>query len=154
MRIKTLLYEALNVPMRALLRSPFHGVASRNLCILSYSGRKSGRRYATPLSYVREPGRVLLLSSRDTRWWTSFTPGPGVPAAVEVLAGGERLRGRARTIQHDRERLRGAARRFLTALPRDAVVYGVGLDAERRPEESELERALERLVLVEVELES
>ncbi|MFO0690216.1 MAG: nitroreductase/quinone reductase family protein [Myxococcota bacterium] len=153
MRLQTLLYEALNVPMRALLRSPFHGIASRNLCILSYAGRKSGRRYATPLSYVREDGRVLLLSSRDTRWWTSFTPGPGVPAPVEVLAGGERLRGRARTIQHDRERLREGVRRFLTALPRDAVVYGVGLDGARRPKETEIERALDRLVMVEIELE-
>ena len=153
MRIQTLLYEALNVPMRLLLRSPLHGVASRNLCILSYTGRRSGRRYATPLSYVREDGRVLLLSSRDTRWWTSFTPGPGVPAPVEVLAAGERLRGRAHTIQHDRERLRGAVRRFLTALPRDAMVYGVGLDGDRRPREAEIERALDRLVMVEIELE-
>lgn len=153
MRIQTLLYGALNVPMRLLLRSPFHGVASRNLCIFLYTGRKSGRRYATPLSYVREDGRVLLLSSRDTRWWTSFTPGPGVPAPVEVLAAGERLRGRARTIQHDRERLRGAVRRFLTALPRDAIVYGIGLDGDRRPKEAELEAALDRLVMVEIELE-
>lgn len=153
MRIQTLLYGALNVPMRLLLRSPFHGVASRNLCIFLYAGRKSGRRYETPLSYVREDGRILLLSSRDTRWWTSFTPGPGVPAPVEVLAAGERLRGRARTIQHDRERLRGAVRRFLTALPRDAMVYGIGLDGDRRPKEAEIESALDRLVMVEIELE-
>lgn len=152
MRIQTLLYGALNVPMRLLLRSPFHGIASRNLCIFLYAGRKSGRRYETPLSYVREDGRVLLLSSRDTRWWTSFTPGPGVPAPVEVLAGGVLLRGRARTIQHDRERLRGAVRRFLTALPRDAMVYGIGLDEARRPKEAEIESALDRLVMVEIEL--
>lgn len=153
MRIRTLLYEALNVPMRLLLRSPLHGVASGNLCIFLYVGRRSGRRYETPLSYVREDGRILLLSSRDTRWWTSFTPGPGVPAPVEVLAAGKRLRGRARTIQHDRERLRGAVRRFLTALPRDAIVYGIGLDGDRRPKEAEIEDALDRLVMVEIELE-
>ena len=152
MRPAQLFYAALNVPMRWLLRSPLHGVASRNLCIFLYTGRRSGRRYETPLSYVREDGRILLLSSRDTRWWTGFTPGPGVPAPVEVLAGGELLRGRARTIQHDRERLRGAVRRFLTALPRDAMVYGIGLDEDRRPKEAEIERALERLVMVEVEL--
>jgi hypothetical protein len=154
MRPTQLFYSALNVPMRLLLRSPLHGVASRNLCIFVYSGRRSGRRYETPLSYVREDGRILLLSSRDTRWWTSFTPGPGVPAPVEVLAGGELLRGRARSIQHDRDRLRGAVRRFLTALPRDAMVYGIGLDGARKPKEAELERALERLVMVEIELEA
>lgn len=153
MRLRQLLYEALNVPMRALLRSPLHGLASANLCILHYGGRRTHRRYATPLSYVREGDRVLLLSSRDTRWWTSFTPGPGVPAPVEILAAGERLRGRARTIQHERERLRESVRRFLIALPRDAMVYGIGLDRDRRPKEADLERALDRLVMVEVELD-
>jgi hypothetical protein len=154
MQIRQLLYEALNVPMRLLLRSPFHRVASRNLCIFLYQGRRSGRRYETPLSYVREGDRIWLLSSRDTRWWTSFTPGPGVPAAVEVLAEGEILRGRAQTIQHDRERLRETVRRFLTALPRDAMVYGIGLDRDRKPKPDELERALDRLVLVEIELDT
>jgi hypothetical protein len=152
MRWKQLLYEALNVPMRALLRSPLHGLASGNLCILVYEGRRSGRRYATPLSYVREGDRIWLLSSRDTRWWTSFTPGPGVPAPVEIQVAGRALRGRARTIQHERDRLRATVRRFLTALPRDAMVYGIGLDRDRRPKEDDLERALDRLVLVEVEL--
>ncbi|MEZ4331977.1 MAG: nitroreductase/quinone reductase family protein [Myxococcota bacterium] len=153
MRLRPLLYAALNVPMRALLRSPLHRIASGNLCLLRYRGRRSGRRYATPLSYVREGERLWLLSSRDTRWWTSFTPGPGVPAPVEVLVAGTVLRGRARTIQHARERLRDTARRFLTALPRDAMVYGIGLDHARRPKEDDLERALDRLVLVEVEIE-
>jgi len=158
MRIQSLFYAALNVPMRALLRSPIHGVASRNLCILSYAGRRSGRRYDTPLSYVREGPRISLLSSRDTRWWTNFVPAPGsgddAPGEpVEILVEGTRLRGRARTIHHDRARLLAAARGFLTALPRDARIYGIGLDASRRPREQDLARALDRLVMVEVVLD-
>jgi len=169
MGIQKLFYEALNVPMRALLRSPLHAVGSRNLCLLVYTGRRSGRRFETPLSYVRDGSRVLLLSSVDTRWWTNFLPDAGAVGsgtagstgstgeretgrAVEVLAAGEWLRGRAGTIQHDRERLLASARLFLTALPRDARIYGVGLDADRRPREADLARALTRLVMVEVEL--
>lgn len=156
--LQALFYQALNVPMRVLLRSPVHGIASSNLCVLLYTGRKSGRRYETPLSYVRDGGRVLLLTSRDTGWWTNFVPRAndagwrGEP--VEVLAAGEILRGRAQTIHRDREHLRAGVRHFLTKLPRDARVYGIGLDAERRPKETEIGRELERLVMVEVALES
>ncbi len=154
--LQGLFYRALNVPMRVLLRSRLHGIASSNLCVLMYSGRRSGRRFETPLSYVREGGRVWLLSSVDTRWWTNFLPPKGDSGwqgeAVEVLAAGEVLRGRARTIQHDRERLRESVERFLTALPRDAVVYGIGLDGERRPKPADLARALPRLVMVEAEI--
>ncbi len=159
--LQALFYRALNVPMRALLRSPLHGIASSNLCVLSYRGRRSGRRFETPLSYVRVPaegdGRVLLLSSVDTGWWTNFLPPKGDSGwrgePVEILAAGEILRGRARTIQHDRERLREGVLRFLTALPRDAVVYGIGLGDDRRPKAADLSRALARLVMVEVELD-
>lgn len=155
--LQALFYQALNVPMRVLLRSPLHGIASSNLCILSYTGRRSGRRFETPLSYVRDGGRILLLSSVDTRWWTNFLPPRGESAwageAVEILAAGGILRGRARTIQHDREHLHASVRHFLTALPRDAIVYGIGLDDERRPKDADLAHALERLVMVQVDLE-
>ena len=156
--LQALFYQALNLPMRALLRSPLHGIASSNLCVVAYSGRRSGRRYETPLSYVRDATRILLLTSRDTRWWTNFVPVAndpgGSPLPVEILVAGKLLRGRALTIHHDRERLRAGVRHFLTALPRDARIYHVGLDGERRPKEADLERALVRLVMVEVAIEA
>ncbi len=157
MGLQSLLYEALNVPMRALLRSPLHGVASRNLCIFQYAGRRSGRRFETPLSYVRDGSRIWLLSSRDTRWWTNFVQdagdtSPGAP--VEVLAEGALLRGRARTIQHDREKLLASLRQFLTALPRDAMIYGIGLERDRRPRETDLMQALDRVAMVEITLDA
>jgi hypothetical protein len=128
--------------MRALLRSPFHGIASANLCIVLYTGRRSGRRFETPLSYVRDGGRVLLLSSVDTGWWTNFLPPKGDPAwtgeAVEILAAGDILRGRARTIQHDREHLHASARHFLTALPgtRSSTASGSTASGDRRTRSS------------------
>ncbi len=162
MGLQSLLYEALNVPMRALLRSPFHGIASRNLCIFLYTGRRSGRRFETPLSYVRDGSTIWLLSSRETRWWTSFTPAAGAAASemnaagtpVEVLAAGLLLRGRARTIQHEREHLLASLRQFLTSLPRDAVIYGIGLERDRRPREADLAKALDRVAMVEITLDA
>ena len=52
----------LNPAMRGLLRSPMHGLASGNIAILHFKGRKSGRWLKTPLSYMREgtmvPSRI------------------------------------------------------------------------------------------------
>jgi hypothetical protein len=161
MRLQDLLYAALNPPMRALLRSPLHGIASRNLAILCYRGRKSGREYATPLSYVkdqtRENGtpreRVRFLSSRNTRWWLNFRGGP-IPVEIEIAR--ELVTGEGRLLTTDprdgveREVFLGGVREFLTALPRDAVIYGVGLDKNRRPKESDLQSAADHIILVEV----
>ena len=153
MRIESLLYATLNPIVRFLLRSPIHGIASRNLCLLSFRGRRSGRRYTTPLSFVREGGRkgrkVLLLSSHNTRWWKNLLD---EPAEVEIEIAREVHRGLARAHVEDSGPFRDGVRRFLTALPRDARVYGIRLDREKRPLEEDIGSAAGHVVLVEVEL--
>ncbi len=150
MRAKSLLYAAMNVPIRALLRSPMHGVASGSLCILHHRGRRSGRSYAIPLSYTRDRSLVRLLSSHNTRWWMNLLDGP---TPVELEIAGTRHPGIARVQTRDGEGFREGIRAFLTALPRDARVYGIGLDQHRRPRESDLERAAGHVVLIEVEIQ-
>lgn len=153
MRIQDLLYSTLNPPMRALLRSPFHAIASRNLALLRYRGRKSGREFATPLSYVREGNLVRFLSSRNTRWWLNFKDGP---TAVEVEIARKVYSGKARLLTseiEDGEPLRRGVRAFLGALPRDAVVYGIGLDEHRKPREADIQSKSDHVILVEVEID-
>ncbi len=149
MRIQSLLYATINPPMRALLRSPLHGLASRNLCLLRYRGRRSGRPFETPLSFMREGNLVRMLSSHETRWWLNFLDGP---VEVEVEIARETFRGRAEAITEDGERLRHGIRTFLSAVPRDALVYGIKLDRDRRPREQDIENAAGHVVLVEIEL--
>ena len=112
MSLSNLFFNTLNVVMRPLLRT---GVMKANLCILRYEGRKSGKQYKTPLSYVREGEVVRLLSSYNTRWWTNFV---AESRPVEVEIAGERQAGSARAITADSEAFRDGVRRFLTALPR------------------------------------
>ena len=151
MRVQSLLYATLNPPMRALLRSPFHSVASRNLCLISYKGRRSGRAFTTPLSFMREGNRVLLLSSHQTRWWLNFIDGP-VDVDVEIAR--KTYPGKAEAILEDGDRLRDGVRTFLFAVPRDAMVYGIKLDRDRKPREEDIARAASHVVLVEIELDS
>ena len=150
MRLQSLLYATLNPPMRALLRSPLHRIASSNLCLISYKGRRSGRAFTTPLSFMREGKIVRLLSSHQTRWWLNFQDGP---TDVEVEIAQETFQGRAEAILEDGDRLRDGVRTFLTAVPRDARVYGIKLDRDRRPREADVERAAGHVVLVEIKLE-
>lgn len=53
------LFKVINVPMRLLLSLPFSTPLSRQLMLLSYTGRKTGKRYRQPVSYVRD-GDTLL----------------------------------------------------------------------------------------------
>ncbi len=79
---------ALNVLPKFVLRLPFQTPMSRRLILLRYTGRKSGRSYTVPVSYV-EQGDTLLIpggggwkktSSRARRCVSGCAGGSGAPA--------------------------------------------------------------------------
>ena len=83
MRRRARIMRAVNVPMRAALTLPFATPLSGNLMLISYTGRKSGKAYRQPVSYVRD-GDVLLTPGGG-RWTLNLADGR--PARI-------RLRGR------------------------------------------------------------
>ena len=143
-------YRVFNPVMKVLLRSPMHSIASGSLALLHFRGRKSGRQFVTPLSYVRENGTVCLMSAHGTRWWMNLRE-EGTPVSIEIAR--ETFTGKARLWEGDSEQLRDHVRRFLSALPRDAKIYGIKLDESRRPVEASLAKAARELVFVEVEVD-
>jgi len=140
----------LNPVMRSLLRSPLHGITSHNIGIVHFSGRKSGRRLSTPLSYTREGNIVRLLSNQSTRWWLNFR---GEGAKVEMEIARQRYPGTALLLEGDSEALRDGVRRFIRALPRDAKVYGLKLDTDGEVVEASLATVAGQLILVEIRLD-
>ncbi len=141
----------LNPVMRTLLRSPLHRITSDNIGIVHFSGRKSGRKLSTPLSYTREGNTVRLLSNRSTRWWLNFR---GDDVKVEMEIARQRYPGTAVLLEGDSEALRDGVRRFIHALPRDAKVYGLQLDANREVVEASLAAIAEQLIVVEIRLDA
>ena len=82
-RIENLTYKIANPIVKALLRSPLHKIASGSLTLLHFTGRNSGRRFVTPLSYVRKQDTVWLLSAHSTRWWMNLR-GSDAVVALEI----------------------------------------------------------------------
>jgi len=82
--------RAVNVPMRAVLGLPFATPLSRNLMLISYTGRKSGKAYRQPVSYARD-GQVLLTPGGG-RWTLNLAGGRPVRIRLrgrDVAARGE-----------------------------------------------------------------
>ena len=77
-----------NVVMRALLSLPFRTPLSSRLMLVTYTGRKTGKQYRQPLSYIVDPtagpGEVLLTPGGGN-WTLSLADGTPVHS---------RLRGR------------------------------------------------------------
>lgn len=119
----------LNPVMRVLLGSPLHWPLSRWFLILAWTGRKSGKQYSTPVSYLRE-GDDLWVTTGD-RWWRNLEG--GAPVAVRISGHWRKGIGAPLTVveesQRQHERLFRAHRwfRWLSGIPGDR---SGGTDAE------------------------
>ena len=50
----------INSLVTAILRSPWHGMRSNRLLLLTFTGRKSGKEFTTPIRYEQD-GETLLV---------------------------------------------------------------------------------------------
>lgn len=66
---------AINGMLASILRSPFHGLASKGNLLISYRGRRTGLLHELPVRYADAPrGYVILIGrSEAKRWWRNFT---------------------------------------------------------------------------------
>lgn len=61
-----------------LLRSPFHGMLSDGMMLITVTGRRTGRQYTTPVGFYRDDGCLWVLTSRDRTWWKNLQGGAQV----------------------------------------------------------------------------
>ena len=64
--------------MSWVLRSPFHGMLSNGLMLISVTGRKTGRTYTLPVGYYVEGDYLWVITSRDRTWWKNLQGGAQV----------------------------------------------------------------------------
>jgi deazaflavin-dependent oxidoreductase (nitroreductase family) len=103
--------------VRLALETRAHPLLSRQLLVLSYRGRRSGRRFRIPLRYARVPDEgivVLAIRSRHKQWWRSFAP----TGEATLTLRGARLAARG-TLAHGSRR-ESALAAYLVRYPRSA----------------------------------
>src|SRR5919197_826791 len=86
--------RTVNPALRMVLRSPLHGLASRRLALITYTGRRSGREHTIPVFYRDKGDEVTIAVGWPERkvWWRNLT---GAVGDVELVLRGEQVRGNA-----------------------------------------------------------
>jgi hypothetical protein len=136
-----------NPVMRPLLDSPIHWPLSRWFAVLAWKGRKTGRRYSTPVSYVRE-GNTVFVTTGD-KWWRNITGG----APVTMRLAGRERQGTAEPIL-DAGAGRAEHERLFRDHPWFRRLAGIPKGADGGPDPTAVARAVESgRVLVRIQLE-
>jgi hypothetical protein len=75
-----------NAPVAALSSSArFGGLVNRNIAMLSYVGRRSGRRFSIPVAYRRDGDEFIIGANMPEAktWWRNFL-GDGGPLTLRL----------------------------------------------------------------------
>ena len=136
-----------NFGPKTLLRSPLHRVMSGRFMLVDWTGRKTGKRYLTPVEYIERDGSIIF--STDDRWWRNFIGG----APVALWLRGRRVPGTATPITDPEAVIAG-----LEALTGERESYArlanIETGRDGRTSRDELRREVERgRVLVSIVLD-
>ena len=122
-----------------LLRSPLHSLMDKSTILITFTGRKSGKKYTVPVSYVRDGDTLLIISQKEHTWWKNLRGG----AQVSLFMKGRFLNARGVTFT-DTETIANKLLLVLQQFPRYQKRIHIKLDADGQPENLE---AFKRFVL-------
>jgi deazaflavin-dependent oxidoreductase (nitroreductase family) len=134
----------LNRAMSFVLRSPVHGVVSKAIMLITFTGRKSGKTYTTPVSYSERNGEVVVFTHAN--WWQNLRGG----APVTMRIRGEEFQGLAEPVADDKESVAAGLSAHLRQVPSDAKYYDVTFAADGNPRADEVARAVQTVVMIRI----
>ncbi len=135
-----------NKAMKFVLSSPAHGMVSKTVLLITFTGRKSGKTYTTPVSYSHYGDQVTIFT--HALWWKNLHSGQPVTLRIQ----GREFRGLAEAIAEDKQAVAAGLAAHLWKVPSDARYYGVTFDDHGNPRAEEVEKAVQSVVMIRVRL--
>ena len=113
--------------------------------LITFTGRRSGRRFTTPVRYVRVGEGVRCFTSAENPWWRNLKGGADVTLRIE----GKERPFHAVPMERDPARIREALTHYLTQFPQDAAYHGIRLNKDKTLMVADLDRVSHEAIVVE-----
>jgi len=145
MKIPEPLFVIVNPMVRFLLKSPLHFFCSKSLMLITFTGRKSGRQFTTPVRYIRDGDTVRCFTSAENQWWRNLRGGADVVLRLE----GRDARYHAHAVDNDPEEIKQWLQYYLGLFPQDAAYHEIRINKDKSLSAEDLEVASRNAILVE-----
>ena len=136
-----------NPIMRGLLRSPLHFFVSKNMMLMTYTGRKSGKSYTTPMNYLEIGDVFYTISSRERVWWRNLRGGAQVTLRLE----GKDIPAWAESIE-EKDQVASNLLQYLKTAPQLARYMNVRINSDGLPNPEDVARLAQGKVVVSTAL--
>lgn len=130
-----------------LIKSPLHFLVSKNMLLITYTGRKSGKSYTVPVNYLQDGNTLYTASWRERTWWRNLRGGQTVTL---------RLRGKdivaTPQVTESDEGVSALLLTYFKLAPKMAGYFEVGLDSQGNPLPEDLAVSAKKSVMIELNL--
>ena len=132
--------------MAWVLRSPFHGMLSNGMMIITVTGRKTGKTYTTPVGYYEEGGYLWIVTNRERTWWKNLQGG----AKVGLLLKRKSVQGTADT-ELDEKSVETRMYEYLRHVPQAAKPMEIRMQ-DKKPNAEDIARTAKGRLFVRIKL--
>ena len=126
--------------MAWVLRSPFHGMLSDGMMLITITGRKTGKKYTTPVGYYREGDYLWVITSHDRTWWKNLRGG----AEIGLLLKRKPVTAHAE-VELDEKAVEARMYDYVKHVPQAAKPMGIRMENGKLNEEDIARTAKDRL---------
>src|SRR5215207_1767537 len=125
------------------LRTPLH-VFMGNTMLITVTGRKTGRKYSTPVGFYREADCLWVMTSRDRTWWRNVKNG----ANVSLLVKGKSLHAFAE-LELDEQAVAARMLDYIRQIPLTAKSLGILME-NKTPNREDIRRVAKDRLFVRI----
>ena len=137
-----------NSMMKFMLRSPFHRGISQSIMLITFTGRKTGKRYTTPIRYLQTHNKVIAFTQE--KWWKNLE----TKTPIELRLRGDRVRGIPTPVMGSTSPIQTSLQDFLQHFPSDAKYYAVAVDEHGQPNPDDVLKAAQNTIMLEIQLQT
>jgi deazaflavin-dependent oxidoreductase (nitroreductase family) len=127
------------------LRTPLH-VFVGDTTLITVTGRKTGRKYSTPVGFYREAECLWVLTSRDRTWWRNVKNG----AHVTLLLKGKTVSAFAEA-ELDEKAVEARMLDYIQRVPMAAKPLGIHMQ-NKSPDRADVARVAKDKLFVKIRL--
>lgn len=113
--------------------------------LITFTGRKSGRQFTTPVRYVRDGETVRCFTSAENQWWRNLRGG----ADVTLRTQDRDAPFHAVVIENDPGEVKKQLLSYLSLFPQDAAYHDIRLNRDKSLVAEDLEAASRNAIVVE-----
>lgn len=133
--------------VKFVLRMPLlHNAVSRNILLLTYTGRKTGKVYTIPVSYTQHGDAVIMFTNHN--WGKNLVD----KAPVKLHIRGNQVQATAELNTDDVSQITPILLEHLRNKPADARIHSVTYDDTGQPHADEVQKAASNVRMIRLRL--